>query len=88
MTSERLIVLNCTNITYRFYQGGYMGEEKKPENNTTTKKKADPARVQVLRMLPLKIKESITKEEADAFLFGDICPDSLKEKLKDYIVED
>jgi hypothetical protein len=65
-----------------------MGEEKKPDKNTATKKKADPARVQVLRMLPLKIKESITKEEADAFLFGDVWPDSLKEKLKDYIVED
>lgn len=65
-----------------------MGEEKKPDKGTSTKKKADPARVQVLRMLPLGIKESITKEEAHAFLFEDVWPDSLKEKLKDYIVED
>jgi len=65
-----------------------MGEEKKPDKNTSTKIKANPARVQALRMLPLKIKESITKEEANAFLFDDVWPDSLKEKLKDYIVED
>ena len=35
-----------------------MDEEKKPE-----KKKPDPARVQALRMLPLEIKETITREE-------------------------
>ena len=65
-----------------------MGEEKKPDKNISTRKKADPERVNVLRMLPLEIKESLTKEEADAFLFEDVWPDSLKEKLKDYIVED
>ena len=65
-----------------------MGVEKKPDKNTSTRKKADPERVQVLRMLPLEIKESLTKEEADAFLFEDVWPDSLKEKLKDYIFED
>lgn len=65
-----------------------MGEERKSNKNITTKKKADPTRVQVLSMLPLEIKESLTKEEADAFLFEDVWPDSLKEKLKDYIVED
>ena len=64
-----------------------MGKEKKPDKKTTAKKKADPERVNVLRMLPLKIKESLTKEEADAFLFDDVWPDSLKEKLKDYIVD-
>ena len=65
-----------------------MGEEKKSDQNTSAKKKADPARVQALRMLPLEIKELITKEEANAFLFEDVWPDSLREKLKDYIVED
>ena len=60
-----------------------MDQEKK-----TDKKTPDPARVQALRMLPREIKESITKEEANAFLFEDVWPDSLKEKLKDYIVED
>jgi hypothetical protein len=65
-----------------------MGEEKKLDKDVSIRKKADPRRVQVLRMLPREIKESLTKEEANAFLFEDVWPDSLKEKLKDYIVED
>jgi hypothetical protein len=65
-----------------------MDEENKSDQNTSKKKTPDPARVQALRMLPLEIKESITKEEANAILFEDVWPDSLKEKLKDYIVED
>ena len=63
-----------------------MGEENNPDKNTSNRKKADPERVKVLRMLPLAIKESLTKEEADAFLFEDVWPDSLREKLKDYII--
>lgn len=51
-------------------------------------KKPDPARMQVLRALPLDIKQALTKDEVDAFLYGDIWPDSLKEKLKDYIVDE
>jgi len=65
-----------------------MDEEKKSDKNIPPKKTPDPARVQALRMLPIEIKESITKEEANAFLFDDVWPDSLREKLKDYLVED
>ncbi len=53
-----------------------------------SKRKPDPQRMQVLRSLPLEIKQSLTKEEVDAFLFEEVWPDSLKDKLKDYIVED
>jgi len=53
-----------------------------------SKRKPDPQRIQVLRSLPLEIKQSLTKEEVDAFLFEEDWPDSLKDKLKDYIVED
>lgn len=60
-----------------------MNEEKK-----SSEKKADPARIQVLRMLPQEIKESLTKEEVNSFIFENVWPDSLKEKLKDYIVDD
>ena len=42
----------------------------------------------VLRMLPLEIKQSLTKEEVDAFLHDEVWPDSLEEKLKDYIVDE
>ncbi|MDP2753402.1 MAG: hypothetical protein Q8P40_03325 [Nitrospirota bacterium] len=53
-----------------------------------SKRKLDSQRMQVLRSLPLEIKQSLTKEEVDAFLFEEVWPDSLKDKLKDYIVED
>ncbi|MDA8163937.1 MAG: hypothetical protein M0017_02735 [Desulfobacteraceae bacterium] len=51
------------------------------------KRKPDPQRMQLLRSLPIEIKQSLTKEEADAFLFGEVWPDSLQEKLKDYLAE-
>ena len=51
------------------------------------KRKPDPAKMQALRNLPLEIKQSLTKEEADAFLYEETWPDSLLEKLKDYIVD-
>ena len=58
------------------------------EEKNCSAKKADPQKIQVLRMMPQKIKESLTKDEVNAFLFEDVWPDSLREKLKDYIVED
>ncbi|MBU1170188.1 MAG: hypothetical protein KKD44_11545 [Proteobacteria bacterium] len=52
------------------------------------KEKPDPERMRVLRALPLQIKDKITGEEAQAILYNEILPDSLLEKLKDYIVPD
>ncbi|MEJ2031732.1 MAG: hypothetical protein P8Y63_01540, partial [Deltaproteobacteria bacterium] len=52
-----------------------------------TKKKPNPQRMQILRSLPIEIKQSLTKEEADAFLYEEVWPDSLQEKLKDYLAE-
>lgn len=46
----------------------------------------DPERMEVLRNLPAEITKTLTKEEVQAFLFEDKWPDSLKEKLKDYMV--
>ena len=46
----------------------------------------DPERMDVLRNLPAEITKNLTKEEIKAFLFEDKWPNSLKEKLKDYIV--
>lgn len=43
--------------------------------------------MQALRNLPLDIKQSLTKEEADAFLYEEEWPDSLIAKLKDYLVD-
>ncbi len=57
------------------------------ENKTLLDKdKIDQERMKVLRSLPVEIKAQITGEEAQAFLYGDPLPESLVEKLKDYIV--
>ena len=52
------------------------------------KKKVDPERMAVLRSLPVEVKMKITGEEAQAFLYNDPLPESLVEKLKDYLVLD
>ncbi|MBW1739997.1 MAG: hypothetical protein JRJ42_02550 [Deltaproteobacteria bacterium] len=59
-----------------------MGKEKPP------RRKPDPVKMEALRGLPLHIKQSLTKEEADAFLYEEVWPDSLIEKLKDYLVDE
>lgn len=45
-------------------------------------------KMRVLRMLPVEIKQSLTKEEANALMHDEVWPDSLKVKLKDYLVDD
>ena len=50
--------------------------------------KPDPQRVAVLRSLPLEVKEQITGEEAEAFMYNRELPDSLLEKLKGYLTEE
>ena len=49
------------------------------------KEKPDPQRMEALRSLPLDIKQRITGEEAQAFLYNEELPESLLEKLKDYL---
>jgi len=51
------------------------------------KEKPDPERMAILRSLPVEVKQQITGEEANAFLYKEELPDSLLEKLKDYLVE-
>ncbi|MDD5760072.1 MAG: hypothetical protein PHI06_13435 [Desulfobulbaceae bacterium] len=55
-------------------------------NSSSRQEKPDPERMAVLRSLPLDIKQKITGEEAHAFLYNEVLPDSLLEKLKDYIL--
>ncbi|MEW6500249.1 MAG: hypothetical protein AB1456_02065 [Thermodesulfobacteriota bacterium] len=50
--------------------------------------KPDPERMAILRSLPVEIKQRITGEEAQAFLYNEPLPESLLEKLKDYLVDD
>jgi len=44
-----------------------------------------PGRMEVLRELPSELMKSLTKKEIQAFLFEEVWPDSLQEKLKDYL---
>jgi len=50
--------------------------------------KPDPQRVAVLRSLPLEIKQQLTGDETEAFMYNRELPDSLLEKLKDYLTEE
>ena len=56
--------------------------------NKRDAKKVDPVRLQALRNLPAEVVKSLTKEEMNSFLFKDEWPDSLQEKLKDYLVDE
>ena len=55
-------------------------EEEKPKN-----KEPLPGRMEVLRDLPADIMRSLTKEEIQAFLFKEVWPLSLSEKLEQYL---
>lgn len=50
------------------------------------KEKPNPQRMAILRSLPIEIKQQLTGEEVQAFLYGEELPKSLLEKLKDYLV--
>ncbi len=52
------------------------------------KDKIVPERMAVLKSLPVEIKQQLTGEEAQAFLYGEELPAGLADKLKDYIVDD
>ncbi len=58
--------------------------------NDTQKGKTEPrqGRMEALRELPGDVLKTLSKEEINAFLFDEVWPDSLKEKLKDYLVEE
>ena len=55
---------------------------------TTEKRKPNPERIAFLRSLPIEVKEQITGEESKAFMFEEDIPESLFEKIKEYIKED
>jgi len=59
----------------------------KRRHMTEQKKRPDPAKVAFLRSLPADIKASITGEEAEQFMFSTEIPESLYEKIKDFLIE-
>lgn len=58
------------------------------DQETAPKRKPDPERMRVLRSLPVEVKQTLTKEEVDAFLYDETWPDSLLEKLKGYMEDE
>jgi len=60
-------------------------EKMVDQSSGPRKEKPDPQRMAVLRALPLEIKQQITGEEAQAFLYNEELPESLLVKLKDYL---
>ncbi len=49
------------------------------------KKKADPERRQAFESLPPIIKQRLTDEEVQLFLYAEEWPDTLFDKLKEFI---
>lgn len=55
---------------------------------TDNTKKPNPERVAFLRGLPIVVKEQITGEEAEQFMYEEAIPESLYEKIKNFIQEE
>jgi hypothetical protein len=51
-------------------------------------RKPDPEKIAFLRALPLEIKQQLTGEETEAFMFDEELPAALLEKLKDYLIDE
>jgi len=47
----------------------------------------DPSRLEMVKNLPKEVLQSLTKEEVKAILYDAEWPDSLQEKLKDFVVK-
>jgi len=47
-----------------------------------------PERMKALKSLPVEVKQQLTGEEAQAFLYGEELPEELLGKLKDYLVDE
>ena len=52
------------------------------------KQKPIPERLDALKNLPESILQVLTKEEVKAFLHDDVWPESLREKLEGYLVNE
>ncbi len=69
---------------WRFAQDVERGDNLM-KGKKNTKNEPIPGRMEVLRELPAEIMRGLTKDEVKAFLFEEVWPDSLSEKLKEYL---
>jgi len=58
------------------------------KKHNVQKEKPAPERKGALESLPPHIRENLTEEETDLFLFGDEWPESLFEKMNEFIIKD
>jgi hypothetical protein len=58
------------------------------DREKTREKKPIPERLEALKNLPESILKTLTKGEVKAFLHDDVWPESLREKLKNYAVDE
>ena len=58
------------------------------EEKRSIKRDVDSKRLEALRSLPRDVLGSLTKEETRAFLHEEVWPDSLRQKLRDYLVDE
>jgi len=56
------------------------------ETESQRKKEPLPERMEALRELPGEVLRHMTKSEVKAFLFEEVWPDSLQDKLRDYLI--
>lgn len=52
------------------------------------KRKPNPERIAFLRSLPIEVKQEITGDEAEKFMYEEEIPESLYKKIKDFIEEE
>jgi len=72
------IVKQCVMVGKKERPNGEKGSSEQPP---------DQRKLEALRKLPAEIVQSLSREEIKAFLYSDEWPDSLQEKLKDYLVD-
>ena len=49
------------------------------------KKKPDPERDAAFKSLPLSVKQSLSEEDIEDFLYSEVWPEALFKKLKEFI---
>jgi hypothetical protein len=57
------------------------------EKKESSQERPDPSRLEMVKNLPKEVLQSLTKEDLKILLSEEEWPESLHEKLKDYLVK-
>jgi hypothetical protein len=57
------------------------------EKKESSQERPDPSRLEMVKNLPKEVLQSLTKEDLKILLSEEEWPESLHEKLKDYVVK-